>query len=63
VIALSGTGRLADELANRPEQHKLLTIVPANIEQRIVDEIKAALTGNTSNMELNLETEKLTSFN
>ncbi len=63
VIALSGTGRLADELANRPERHKLLTIVPANIEQRIVDEIKATLTGSASNMELNLETEKLTSFN
>lgn len=55
VIALSGTGRLADELANRPERHKLLTIVPANVEQRIVDEIKSILINSQSNMEINLE--------
>lgn len=63
VIVLSGTGRLANELANRPERHKLLTIIPANIEKRVIDEIKAALVGSDSNMELNHETEKLTSFN
>ncbi len=44
VIALSGTGRLADELASQPDRQKLLTIVPVIIEQKIVDEIKAALT-------------------
>jgi hypothetical protein len=45
VIVLSGTGRLADELANRTDQQKLLTIVPVIIEQRIADEIKTAITG------------------
>lgn len=46
VIALSRTGRLADELANRSDRHELLAIVPAIIEQRIVEEIKVALTGS-----------------
>jgi hypothetical protein len=45
VIVLSGTGRLADELANRSDQQKILTIVPVIIEQRIADEIKTAITG------------------
>lgn len=63
VIALSRTGRLADELANRSDRHELLTIVPSIVEQRIVEEIKAALSGNEKFTALNLETEKLTSFN
>lgn len=43
VIALSRTGRLADELAIQPERDKLITVVPANAEQRIVEAIQAAL--------------------
>jgi len=43
VIALSRTGRLADNLARQPERDKLITIVPANAEQRIIEAIHAAL--------------------
>src|SRR5687767_14530379 len=43
VIALSRTGRLADDLARQPERDKLITIIPANAEQRIVEAIQAAL--------------------
>ena len=43
VIALSRTGRLADELAMEPDRHQLITIVPANAEKRIVEAIQAAL--------------------
>jgi hypothetical protein len=46
VIALSRTGRLADELAGQPDRHKLITIVPANIDQRIVEVVQAALSVN-----------------
>jgi hypothetical protein len=46
VIALSHTGRLADELARQPNRHKLITIVPANVEQRIVEVVQAALSVN-----------------
>ena len=49
VIALSRTGRLADELARQPERHKLITVVPGNAAQQIADAIRAALTiGETS---------------
>ena len=43
VIALSRTGRLADNLAREPERDKLIMIIPANAEQRIVEAIEAAL--------------------
>ena len=43
VIALSRTGRLADEFARLPSQHKLITVVPANNEQRIIEVVQAAL--------------------
>jgi len=43
VIALSRTGRLADELARQPERNKLITVVPVHAEQRIVEAIQAAL--------------------
>jgi hypothetical protein len=43
VIALSRTGRLADNLAREPERNKLITILPANAEQRIMEAIQAAL--------------------
>lgn len=43
VIALGGTGRLANELSMEPDRHHLLTVIPANAEQRIVEAIQAAL--------------------
>ncbi len=46
VVALSRTGRLADELAGQPSRHKLITIVPANVEQRIVEVVQTALSVN-----------------
>lgn len=44
VIVLSRTGRLADELARQPERHKLITVIPANADQRIAEAVQAALT-------------------
>ena len=46
VIALSHTGRLADELAGQSNRHKLINIVPANAEQQIVEVVQAALSIN-----------------
>jgi hypothetical protein len=43
VIALSRTGRLADELSRQPNRHKLITVAPANAEQRIVELVQTAL--------------------
>jgi hypothetical protein len=43
VIALSRTGRLADELSRDPERNKMISIAPANADQRILDLIQAAL--------------------
>lgn len=43
VIALSRTGDLADELARQPERHELITIVPGNAGQQIVEVVRAAL--------------------
>jgi TRPM family ion channel len=46
VIALSRTGRLADELARQPERNKLITILPVHAEQRIVQAIRTAISMN-----------------
>lgn len=43
VIALSRTGRLADELARQPERNKLISILPVHAEQRIVHAIQTAI--------------------
>ena len=43
VIALSRTGRLADEFSRDPDRSKLITVVSANDEQRIADAIRVAL--------------------
>ena len=43
VIALSRTGRLADELARQPNRHRLITVIPVHAEQRITEVIQAAL--------------------
>jgi hypothetical protein len=46
VIALSRTGRLADELSRQPVRHKLITVAPANAELRIIDFVQTALSVN-----------------
>jgi SLOG in TRPM, prokaryote len=46
VIALSRTGRLADELARQPNRHKLITVIPVHAEQRIAEVVQAALSMN-----------------
>lgn len=46
VIALSRTGRLADELARQPERDKLITVIPVQAQQQIVAAIEAALAMN-----------------
>ena len=56
-IALSRTGRLADELASQSDRHELLTIVPAIVEKRIVETINAALSDNEKNLVPKPETE------
>ena len=43
VIVLSRTGRLADELASQPERNKLITVIPANADQRIAEVGHASL--------------------
>ena len=43
VIALGGTGRLANELSMEHDRHKLITVIPANAKQRIVEAVQAAL--------------------
>jgi len=43
VIVISRTGRLADEIARQPTRNELITVVPANAEQRIAEAVHAAL--------------------
>ena len=50
VIALSRTGRLADELSREPARNKLITVAPATAEQRIIDVVKKALSVNESSV-------------
>lgn len=50
VIALSHTGRLADELSRAPNRNKLITIAPATAEQRIIDVVQKALSLTESSM-------------
>ena len=46
VIVLSRTGRLADELARQPERNSLITVLPANAEKSIAEDLQAALSVN-----------------
>jgi len=43
VIALSRTGRLADELFREPDRNKLITVASANADERINEVVRAAL--------------------
>jgi hypothetical protein len=49
VIALSRTGRLADEISRDPDRSKLITVVSANDERRIVEVVKTALSSEARN--------------
>jgi hypothetical protein len=44
VIALGGTGRLANDLASEPRQN-LITVVPGNAENRVYEAVRAAISG------------------
>ena len=46
VIVLSSTGRLADELARQLERNSLITVLPANAEKSISEDLQAALSVN-----------------
>jgi hypothetical protein len=48
VIALSRTGRLADEFSREPDRNKMISVVPANGEKQIVEAVQAALTIHAS---------------
>lgn len=50
VIALSHTGRLADELAREPERNRLITVLPANNEQKLKEAIQEALANPESSL-------------
>jgi hypothetical protein len=43
VIALSHTGRLADELARQPQRDNLITVLPVNAEKSIVEVLQTEL--------------------
>jgi len=43
IIALRGTGRLADEFSRDPHRNKLITVVPSNKGKRITEVIQMAL--------------------
>lgn len=46
VIALSNTGRLADEIARQPERNSLITVLPVIAKQTIAEDLRAALSIN-----------------
>lgn len=46
VIALSRTGRLADELSRDPARNEMISIAPANADQRIFGLIQTAISSN-----------------
>jgi len=50
VIALGGTGRLANELASDPDKSDLITTVLATADQRIVEAVRAALSARERNV-------------
>ena len=46
VIAVSNTGRLADELARQPERNSLITVLPVAAPHAIAEDLRAALSIN-----------------
>jgi hypothetical protein len=55
VIALSGTGRLADELAGQAHRHELISVVAADAEQEIVEVVRARLLNENVSISKNQE--------
>lgn len=49
VIALSRTGRLADELSTQPNRDRLISVVPANAGQQIIQVVQELLSVNSRN--------------
>lgn len=52
VIALGGTGRLANELAIDSDRHPLITVVPVHAEQKILEIIQSAISPTGKGMYL-----------
>lgn len=50
VIVLSRTGRLADEISRDPDRSKLITVIPANNDEKIVEVVKEALSVNEKSL-------------
>ena len=50
VIALSRTGRLADELSRDPTRNKSITVAPATSERRIIEVVQNALATTESSI-------------
>lgn len=50
VIALSRTGRLADELSREPDRNTMISIAPANADGRILELLHTALSVNGKSM-------------
>jgi hypothetical protein len=46
VIAFGGTGRLANALASQTNRDKLISVVPANAESRIIEAVRSALSAS-----------------
>ena len=46
VMALSNSGRLADELARQPERNSLITVLPVVAKHAIAEDLRAALSVN-----------------
>jgi hypothetical protein len=55
VIALSGTGRLADELAGQANRHELISVVAADAEREIVEVVRAILLNENVSISKNQE--------
>lgn len=51
VIALSRSGRLADELATQPERNSLITVLPVVAEKSIAEAVQMALSMNEQSEE------------
>jgi len=51
VIVMSRTGRLADKFARQPKRNKLISIAPANSDERIIELIQTALSIGKKSMQ------------
>lgn len=58
VIALAGTGRLANELAIKPDRHELINVVPVQAEQQLLEAIQSAISSSEKEMYLDLNVKR-----